>query len=218
MNIRKTLIALAFSLPMTVSASGIPTVDVVAIAQMVADNAENAARFVEDMEEARNRLQEMKEQGEHYKNMVDGHWDYEKILNDPNLNDFFANEEWQDIYDNVTNLDQLRDEFGMYSDDPNVQNRYDKELQAYAAREEFYNTAVERNKRMTELLSEFEHAATPAQKEDIGNSIRFEQTQIENDAKMMASLNQLMEDQRRLEHSAKEREKLDILFGEGFPN
>jgi len=214
----KLLLALALGLPLSVSATGIPTVDVAAIAEMVANEAENATRFIEDMEEARNRLQEMKEQGEHYKKMVDGHWDYEKILNDPTLNDFFANEEWKDIYDNVTNLDQLRDEFGMYSDDPEVQESYDKELQAYAAREEFYNTAVERNKRMTELLNEFENAATPAQKEDIGNSIRFEQTQIENDAKMMASLNQLMEDQRRLEHSAKEREKFELLYGEGLPN
>ena len=137
MKHNKLLLALALSFPLSVNASGIPTVDVAAIAQMVADGMEEAARFTQDMEEARNRLQEMKEQGEHYKSMVDGHWDYEKILNDPNLNDFFANEEWQDIYDNVTNLDQLRDEFGMYSDDPNVQNRYDKELQAYAAREEF---------------------------------------------------------------------------------
>ncbi len=218
MKFNKLLLALVLGLPLSVSATGIPTIDVAAIAQMIADGLEDAARFTQDMEEARNRLQEMKEQGEHYKNMVEGHWDYEKILNDPSLNDFFANEEWKDIYNNIDNIDELRDEFGMRSSNPEVQKGYDKELQAYAAKEAFYNTAVGRNKRMATLLNEFGSAATPAQKEDIANSIRFEQTQIENDSKIMASLSQLMEDQRRLEHEQKARADFARLYSEGFPN
>ncbi|MCD6704331.1 type IV secretion system protein, partial [Vibrio cholerae] len=56
----------------SVYASGIPVVDVASITQMVKDGVVRAKEFQEQMVEARNRLLEMKQQGEHYKQMVEG--------------------------------------------------------------------------------------------------------------------------------------------------
>ena len=218
MNVKKLSLVIALLLPFGAFATGIPTIDIASITEMIKEASTEAKNFATDMSEARKRLSEMKSQGEYYKKMVDGHWNYEKILNDPNLNHFFALDDWKDIYNNVHNIDELRDEFDMHSDNPEIQSAYDQHLKMYAAQENFYNTTVKRNKHMQSLLEEFSNATTPSQKEDIANSIHFEQTQIENDGKMMASISKLMEDQSRLEHNASEGKKLDRLLGEGFPN
>lgn len=203
--------------PLGVTASGIPVVDVAGLTQMITDGLARAKEFKQNMEEARNRLNEMKSSADHYKKMVDGHFNFEDVLNDPYANQFMALDDWKQIYNDSTGLAELREEFGLYSDDPNVQRRYDNKLKQYNAQTKFYKASVERNKKMQSLLSQFSTATTPAAKEDIANAIRFEQTQVQNDAQMMATMNTLMEKQQRLEHDASEREDVRIMFNEGFP-
>ncbi|WP_223823898.1 type IV secretion system protein [Candidatus Enterovibrio escicola] len=149
--------------------------------------------------------------------MVDGHFNFEDLLNDPYANQFIALDDWKQIYNNSTELAELRQEFSMYSDDPLVQRRYDNELRQYNVQTKFYNASVERNKKMQLVLKKFSTATTPAAKEDIANAIRFEQTQIQNDAQMMSSLNTLIETQRILEAGKRSDEKVKLMFGDGFP-
>ena len=203
--------------PLSVSASGIPVVDVAGLLQMVTDGIARAQEFKQNMDEARNRLGEMKSTADHYKNMVDGHYNFEDILNDPYANQFMALDDWKQVYNDSSGLAELRQEFDMFSDDPQVQRRYDNRLRMYNAQNKYYEGTVKRNNNMQSLLEQFSTATTPAAKEDIANAIRFEQTQVQNDAQIMASLNDLMERQQRLEHDAKEKEDVRIMFNEGFP-
>ncbi len=171
---------------------------------MITDGLARAKEFKQNMDEARNRLNEMKSSADHYKKMVDGHFNFEDVLNDPYANQFMALDDWKQIYNDSAGLAELRQEFGMYSDDPVVQRQYDNKLRQYNAQTKFYKASVERNKKMQSLLGQFSTATTPAAKEDIANAIRFEQTQVQNDAQMMATMNTLMEKQRVLEHEAKD--------------
>ena len=214
---KKWLLTICLVFPFGVTASGIPVVDIAGLTQMITDGLARAQEFKQNMEEARNRLSEMQSTADHYKKMVDGHFNFEDVLNDPYANDFMALDDWKQIYNDSTGLVELRQEFGMYSDDPVVQRQYDNKLRQYNAQTKFYKASVERNKKMQSLLGQFSTATTPAAKEDIANAIRFEQTQVQNDAQMMATMNTMMEKQRVLEHEAKANEDIKIMLGEGFP-
>lgn len=214
---KKVLLASLLVFSLGSNASGIPVVDVANLAQIVTEGLARAKEFKQNMDEARNRLSEMKASSDHYKKMVDGHFNFEDVLNDPYANEFMALDDWKDIYNDSSGLVELREEFGMYSDDPLVQRRYDNQLRQYNAQSKFYKASVERNKKMQSLLGQFSTATTPAAKEDIANAIRFEQTQVQNDAQMMATMNTMMDERRRLEARKKSQEKVELMFGDGFP-
>lgn len=214
---KKWLLTICLVFPFGVTASGIPVVDIAGLTQMITDGLARAKEFKQNMDEARNRLNEMQSTADHYKKMVDGHFNFEDVLNDPYANDFMALDDWKQIYNDSTGLAELRQEFGMYSDDPVVQRQYDNKLRQYNAQTKFYKASVERNKKMQSLLGQFSTAQTPAAKEDIANAIRFEQTQVQNDAQMMATMNTMMEKQRILEAGKRSDEKVKLMFGEGFP-
>ena len=198
--IKKTLLTLAFlSITQFSNATGIPTVDVAGIAQMVANNAARAADFAKTLSEAQKRLEQLKQTANHYKSMVEGHHSFEDVLQMANANNGFAFNNWQDIYNDTSELEQLREDFNMYSDDPEIQKRFDQELLSYKAQRNYYNGTVARNNRMQTLLNQFSTATTPGLKADLANAINFEQLQIRNDAQMMDTLNKLMEKQKSLE-------------------
>ncbi|OED65897.1 conjugal transfer protein TrbJ [Vibrio tasmaniensis ZS-17] len=214
---KKWLLTICLVFPFGVTASGIPVVDIAGLTQMITDGLTRAQEFKQNMDEARNRLNEMQSTADHYKKMVDGHFNFEDVLNDPYANDFMALDDWKQIYNDSTGLAELRQEFGMYSDDPVVQRQYDNKLRQYNAQTKFYKASVERNKKMQSLLGQFSTATTPAAKEDIANAIRFEQTQVQNDAQMMAAMNSLMAKQRVMEADSAARASTKLLLNEGIP-
>ncbi|MBS0044843.1 hypothetical protein KFE26_21485 [Shewanella sp. M16] len=200
-----------------VQASGIPVVDVASLLQMVMDGAKDAQQFAQQISEARNRLNELKNQGEHYKDMVEGHYNFEDLVNDPNLNQFMNMDDWKDAYNDTSDLASMRDEFGLHSDNAAVQRRYDRKLQNFRAQQKYYDATINRNNQLQKLVEQFNRATTPAAKEDIGNAIAFQQVQVENDQQMMKSLNQLMKEQELLESSAAARAHTQQLLYTGAP-
>jgi type IV secretion system protein VirB5 len=206
---RKTALAMAFlASTELVLASGIPTIDVSGIAQMVVNNSARAKEFSESLAEAQKRLQQLKAAADHYKAMVEGHYSFEDILNSPTVNSDFALDNWKDIYSDTSEIEDLREEFNMYSDDPENQKKLDQALMNFKAQRGYYNGAVARNTRMQALLSDFASVTTPAQKSDIANAINFEQLQIQNDTQMMNTMNQLMEQQVTLEVDQSARDSM----------
>lgn len=214
---RNLLLIICLTLPLKTLASGIPVVDIAAITQVIMEGTLRAQEFEQNMQAAKNRLSEMKSTADHYKEMVDGHFNYEDILNAPSTNDFMAMEDWKAIYHKTAALTDLRKAFNMHSKNPHRQRQYDRELIEYDLQKKSYDAAVERNQRMQSLLGQFSTATTPAAKEDIANAISFEQTQIQNDTQMAAAMNTLLEKQDLLEHEAQARENIRIMMNEGFP-
>ncbi|WP_254868957.1 type IV secretion system protein [Vibrio hepatarius] len=189
--LKRTSFAMCVTLAISAStlASGIPVVDVAGITQMVADSAQRAQEFAQSISEARNRLIQLKRQAEHYKSMVEGHYGFEEILNDPNLNDVIDLRAYRDLYDAIDDISDLRSEFDLYSDTPIIQRRYDLQLKQLRFQEMLYERNTERNKRMSQLLAQFGTATTPAAKEYLANSIHFETMRMQNEQRMMDLIN-----------------------------
>ena len=127
-----SLLTCSLVFPSFVGASGVPTVDVAAMIQDIKNQIVRVKEFKDKIKEARNRLQKMKDTADHYKDMVDGHFDFETILNAPLLNEHLALDDWRDIYDDVGDLSDLRDEFDLNTDDPDMAIRYDNSLHQIA--------------------------------------------------------------------------------------
>ncbi len=217
---KKLLLSAAIASILTVSviddthATGIPVVDVASILQMITDGLQEAQQFAQNIQEAQNRLNELKSQGEHYKDMVEGHYNFEDLINDPNINQFMDLSDWKEIYDDTSDLAALRDEFDLHSDNPALQRRYDRKLKQLSTQKKYYEATINRNNQLSDLLDQFNMATTPAAKEDIANAIALHQGQIENDKQMMNAMNSLMKEQQALESSQAARAKTnDILTG-----
>ncbi|RJX65842.1 conjugal transfer protein TrbJ [Vibrio sinensis] len=214
---KKQILILLLGMPLSVQATGILTFDTANLAQMALEATTRAKEFAQIMAQSHKEFSEMQAQGEHYKEMVDGHFDFEDLLNDPNLNQAFALEDWKKIYDNVEDIADLRYEFNMYSDDPIMQRRYNDQLRMYRTKTTFYENTVKRYERLSELLGQFNTATTPAAKADLANAISYEQTLIQNDQHMHNALNAAMERQQQLEQQARVRENTRMLLNEGIP-
>ncbi|ANQ23822.1 conjugal transfer protein TrbJ [Vibrio natriegens] len=217
--LKRTSLALCIALTLNAStqASGIPVVDVAGITQMVVDSAQRAQEFTQSINEARNRLNQLKNQAEHYKSMVEGHYGFEEILSDPNLNDVIDLSTYNDLYDAIGDISDLRSELDLYSDDPVIQRRYDMQLKQLRFQEMLYKRSTERNERMSRLLSQFRTATTPAAKEDLANSINFETMQMQNEQRMMESISDMLERQKTLEAQQRSLKLQQQVFGEGIP-
>lgn len=197
---RSTLtLSLSLLLAAPVYATGIPTIDIASITQMITDSATRAKEFTQSITEAKNRLNQMKSQAEHYKSMVEGHYGFEDVLTDPNINDVIDLSDYSDLYDAIDDISDLRDEFGLKSDDPLIQRRYDMQLKQLRFQEMLYERSAERNERMSRLLGQFKTATTPSAKEDLGNSINFEKIQMQNDQQMMITMSDMLRKQQEFE-------------------
>lgn len=217
--LKRTSLALCIALTLNAStqAAGIPVVDVAGITQMVVDSAQRAQEFTQSINEARNRLNQLKNQAEHYKSMVEGHYGFEEILSDPNLIDVIDLSTYSDLYVAIDDISDLRSELDLYSDDPVIQRRYDMQLKQFRFQEMLYKRSTERNQRMSPLLSQFGTATTPAAKEDLANSINFETMQMQNEQRMMDSMSDMLERQRLLENEQQLNEQYNAFTsGDGI--
>ncbi len=214
---KRLFIIACLIMPLTAESSGIPTIDIAGLIQNLKDGLIQVKQFKEQLTEAKNRLNQLKDDAQTYKDMVDGHFDFEAILNDPSLNAALALEDWKDIYDNVGDISDLRDEFKLNSNNPANQGKWDSELKAYRAQTEFYNMSVKRNENLRALLDQFTTATNPAAKADLANSIEFENTQVENDAEMMKSMTALMEQRGIFEREQSALSKKEQMKGVGLP-
>ncbi|WP_394213468.1 type IV secretion system protein [Enterovibrio calviensis] len=207
--LKVSLISIFMSFSTTTYSTGIPVVDVAGIAQMIKDGLVQAQQFKQTLDTAKGQLGAIKDQADHYKSMVEGHWDIDDVLNDPNLNSFMALDDWKDIHDSIADITDLRDEFGLYSDDPIVQANYDRAMKSYAVQESIYESTVERQKKMKDLVTQFNLANTPAKKADLSNSIQFEGVQIKNDQMMLKSLYSLMEKEQKLKSKSDQQQLIN---------
>jgi type IV secretion system protein VirB5 len=228
---KKLLLLIALSFPFSVSATGIPVVDVASLTQMVTDNLAKAKQWgleaqqwakqngmdIDQYKEALKQGKDIYEQGEHYKKMVDGHFNFEDVLNDPLANEFYDLEEWRDVYDELEEVNRLAEKYGVKAAREDRRGNQETSLQKLALMNKFYQQSIKRNVRMKSLLDRFETVDTPAAKADVANAIAFEQTQIQNDEQSKNAMFAMLQDEADLKHSIESQKKIDTLFGAGIP-
>lgn len=210
-------VMLTFGGPVAANATGLPTIDIANIAQLVQNAKDAAKQFDDSMHAATDRLNEMRSQGQYYKDMVNGHYDYEKFLHDPELDRLLDQANWQDIYNDI-DIAGLRDQFDMHSDDPQTQKEYDDQLKTYGLQEKLYKNAQSESDKMNQLYTQFEQAKTPAQKADIANSISYQNLKMKNQQQIQARLDELTRKKHQIEFEKEQQQEFDTLYGDGFPN
>ncbi|MCY1271827.1 P-type DNA transfer protein VirB5 [compost metagenome] len=174
-------------------ASGIPTVDVAALAQMVLDAKEQAQQALDALNTAKAGIEQTRQQYEHYKSIVTGNDKLGEFLNNPELNRILPLGGWEEMYDNVKDIDDLRDRYGLVSKNKDVQTKFDQLLAVAGALEANYDASSERVKNAEELRTKLDEVETPQQKEDLNLRYQQELLELQNQQLRLANIRYLDE-------------------------
>ncbi|MCY1505765.1 P-type DNA transfer protein VirB5 [compost metagenome] len=210
---KKTLRALALasaalSATPLIQASGIPTVDVASIAQMVLDAQAQAQQALDALNTAKDGIAQAKAQYEDYKGVVTGNDQLGAFLNDPELNRLLPMGEWSEMYDDIKDINSLRMKYGLISKNKDVQTRFDRLLAVAGALEATYNASSERVKNAEKLRQKLDEVQTPQQKEDLNLRFQQEFLELQNQQMRLANLKYL-DEQKAIITDSKERHKFD---------
>jgi type IV secretion system protein VirB5 len=187
------------NIPIITSASGIPTVDIASIAQLTLNAKQQADEALEQLNKTKQAIQQAKDQYDHYKGLVTGNDQLGNFLNDPSLNNVLPLKDWNNIYSNSKNLDDLRSRYGMTSSDPKVQQAFDSMLSQAGALEDTYNAASQRIQNAAELREKLNSVQTPQQREELGLRLQQEQLELQNQQIQLQNVKMLMDQKEKIE-------------------
>lgn len=216
---KRNLIAVSLALIFTatgitpVVASGVPTVDVAALTQMVQNAQQQAREALAQLDKAKEAISQAKSQYDHYKGIVQGNDKLGEFLNDPYVNQLLPAKEWQDIYSQAKDLPQLRQRYGLTSSDPQVQAAFDKLLSQADVLEKQYkatNTRLDHAKGLRNRLNTVE---TPKDREQL--ALRYQQEMLELQAQQAQLQNSryLMEQKEKMENERRAQDFEDYMLG-----
>lgn len=184
-------VVLLASLSGQVMASGIPTVDVAAIAKTVEEGLTRA-------QEAANQLNQLKEQyeqqikyAEDQKQRLEGFTDFSSGFDAASS---YMKDSLSSITDDAkSDLSGLRDKYGLSSSNSVAQARYDGLLQKIKIYDNFNDSLRERANRITSLQNDFSSADTPQKKADLANQLSTEKMTLDMQIKQFDLAERQME-------------------------
>nr|HBY1205990.1 conjugal transfer protein [Klebsiella pneumoniae] len=197
----KTLMAvsLAMAISLPVYASGIPTVDVASITQLVVNAQQQAKEALAQLDKAKEAISQAKSQYDHYKSIMQGNDKLGDFLNDPLLNELLPVSDWQDIYSQAKDLPNLRTRYGLTSSDPKIQAAFDKLLSQADTLEKQYDASNKRIKTAEGLRSRLNSVETPKDREQLGLRYQQEMLELQNQQAQLQNTRYLMEQQNKID-------------------
>ncbi|PIJ42798.1 type IV secretion system protein [Serratia sp. OPWLW2] len=216
---KRNLIAVSLALIFTATgiapavASGVPTVDVAALTQMVQNAQQQAREALAQLDKAKEAISQAKSQYDHYKGIVQGNDKLGEFLNDPYVNQLLPAKEWQDIYSQAKDLPQLRQRYGLTSSDPQVQAAFDKLLSQADVLEKQYKATNTRLDHAKGLRSRLNTVETPKDREQL--ALRYQQEMLELQAQQAQLQNSryLMEQKEDMENAKRAQDFTDYMLG-----
>lgn len=197
----------------TIQASGIPTVDI-ATGIILTDNAvQQAQEALDALNQAKAGIEQAKAQYESHQRMISGNSELADFLHNPALNTVLPMTEWWSVYSDAQNLPELRQRYGLQSDDPQVQKEFDKLLGATGALEENYNASTQRVKNAEQLRAQLNVVSTPQEKEDLQLRYQQEFLELQNQQMRMANMKALTDQEERLEDEKRAQAFNDYILG-----
>ena len=201
---RMKVLALALGLGLygspAVFASGIPTVDVANIAQLVLNAQQQAQEALSALETAKDGIEQAKSQFEAHKSMITGNDSLGDFLNNPALNKVLPLSDWSDIYESVRDIEDLRRRYGLTSDDSTVQKKFDSLLAVADALERTYEASGERLKNANALRDKLNQAETPQQKEDLQLRYQHEMLELQVQQMRLSEMQALVAQQEKMQN------------------
>jgi type IV secretion system protein VirB5 len=181
-----------------VGAAGIPVVDVQGIAKMVENAVTQARQALDQLNCTKAMISNAQSVFNHIKSVTEGNWNLGSVLNDPTLTSYLPSKTWSDVYSmNSGDLAALRQQYGLKSDNPVLQQRFDNLLSNLNMMQKSYAASAQRQQNIQQLANYLNSAQTPAQKQDLMNRIQYEQVQLQNEKARLDSVQKLMDMQQR---------------------
>ncbi|MBQ0957299.1 type IV secretion system protein [Serratia symbiotica] len=217
MTLKRTLVALGLALvfaasTITPTLAGVPTVDIPALRQMLQNAQQQAREALAQLDKAKEAISQAKSQYEHYKGIVQGNDKLGEFLNDPYVNQLLPAKEWQDIYTQAKDLPQLRQRYGLVSDNPQVQAAFDKLLSQADVLEKQYkatNTRLEHAKGLRNRLNSVE---TPKEREQLALRYQQENLELQSQQVQLQNSRYLMEQKERMENEKRAQDFEDYML------
>ncbi|NMZ71325.1 type IV secretion system protein VirB5 [Pseudomonas peli] len=199
-------VALAFGASSApVYASGIPTVDVAAIAQAVMDAMQQAMEAAEQLSAAQDQISELQQQYEQaeqqfedLKDMTTGNSGYGGQYWSEEMVDYIPTTatagSWEEIYKDMDagTLESYRNKYGLKSENETQQEVFDVQLTNLRTLENAHRANNLRLENIKNLQALADSATTPQEKEDIQARLIAEQAAISNEANRLATVESLM--------------------------
>ncbi|UCQ29634.1 type IV secretion system protein (plasmid) [Edwardsiella tarda] len=191
-------------------ASGIPVVDVAAIAKTVEEGLIRA-------KEAANQLAKLKEQyeqsvkyAEDQKKRLEGFTDFSGGFDSASS---YMKDSLSSITDGAkSDLSGLRDQYGFSSSNSTVQARYDGLLQKIKFYDDFNDTIKSRANRITSLQNAFSNADTPQKKADLANQLSTEKMTLDMQIKQFDIAERQMESAEKARQVQASNELMNKIF------
>lgn len=192
-TVKKTAIAAAlaqvtfFAVIPHSPAAGIPTVSATELAQMVVNAQQQAKEALAQLNKAKEAIAQAKSQYDHYKGLIEGNSNLADFLNDPLVNDLIPLGDWEQIYNDAKNLPDLRQRYGLTSDDPVVQKAFDKLLMKADVLEKEKTASDTRVQNAKKLRAKLNTVQTPQEKQDL--ALRYQQELLEIQTQQLRTQN-----------------------------
>lgn len=214
MNLKTVIaVSLAMAISAPVYASGIPTVDVASITQLVVNAQQQAKEALAQLDKAKEAISQAKSQYDHYKSIMQGNDKLGDFLNDPLLNELLPVSDWQDIYSQAKDLPNLRTRYGLTSSDPKIQAAFDKLLSQADTLEKQYDASNKRIKTAEGLRSRLNSVETPKDREQLGLRYQQEMLELQNQQAQLQNTRYLMEQQNKIDDAKRAQAFEDYMLG-----
>lgn len=217
MTFRFNALALALGVALCMGAgtisAGIPTVDAPTLGQLVVNAQEAATQAKTALDTAKDGIEQVRTQFEAHKSMITGNSNLGDFLNNPALNKMLPLADWSEVYDSVRDLSQLRERYGLNSDDPSIQKKFDKYLAIADALERTYDASSERVKNATELRGKLNQVETPQQKEDLQLRYQHEMLELQVQQMRVDQMNMLVAQQEKIDNRRRIQDFKDYVNG-----
>lgn len=192
----------------SIFASGIPVVDVAAIAKTVEEGLNRAAEAARQLEQLKQQYEQTIRYAEEQKKRLEGFTDFSNGFDS-------ASSYMKDSLSTITNsaksdLSSLRSQYDLSDLSSNVaetQQKYDAILAKIKFYENFNNEMQERAKRLTTLQKEFASADTPQKKADLSNQLNTEKLTMELQLKQYDIAERQLENERKAQYETYVRQK-----------
>lgn len=199
---------------LTANASGIPTVDVLNIAQLVVNAAEQAGQASAALETAKTAIDTARSIQSENKGLITGNDGLSKFLDNPAINKVMPLTGWGDVYSQVKDINNLRKRWGLMSTDSKVQAGYDQLLAIADALERNYDASAERVTNAEALRDKLDQVQTPQEKQDL--ALRYQQELLEqqNQRAMLENMHMLVAQRQKADNQRRVQEFRDHINGQ----
>ena len=184
-------VVLLASLSGQVMASGIPTVDVAAIAKTVEEGLTRAQEAANQPNQLKEQYEQQIKYAEDQKQRLEGFTDFSSGFDSASS---YMKDSLSSITDDAkSDLSNLRDKYGLSSSNSVAQARYDGLLQKIKVYDDFNDSLRDRANRITSLQNDFSSADTPQKKADLANQLSTEKMTLDMQIKQFDLAERQME-------------------------